>query len=181
MGLYTCIARPAAAEAVRRAFIEGMCEEATSDLLCWLLEGALGHGESTCMPVLASASSSCCALQARLLANAQDAILGGSVGEGLSGASLAGGALQLLPLALTRASLLFPRILHVDVDQPGGQYIFASLAGMGSGLPSAAAMQHLLPNGILTPASPLHPLTRHVYHAGRLVRPTRWVSALVRF
>ena len=44
MGLYTSIAKPVAAEAVRRAFIEGMCEEATSDLLSRSLEHALSHG-----------------------------------------------------------------------------------------------------------------------------------------
>lgn len=29
---------------MRRAYVEGMCEEATSDLLSWSLEKALSHG-----------------------------------------------------------------------------------------------------------------------------------------
>ena len=44
MGLYTCMAKPVAAEATRRAFIEGMCDGATSDLLLRSLEDALSHG-----------------------------------------------------------------------------------------------------------------------------------------
>lgn len=40
------MARPAAAKAVRRAYVEGMCEEATSDLLSWALEKALESGDA---------------------------------------------------------------------------------------------------------------------------------------
>ena len=109
-------------------------------------------------------------LQAWLLARAQDALIGGSVGEGLSGASLSGAALQLLPLALTRASILFPRIVHVD--EPGEEVIAVNFAGMGRRPMSAAAWQQLLPE-TLTIASALHPMTRRAYQAGRLVRLTR--------
>ena len=46
MDLYYRMARPVAAEAVRRAYVEGMCEEATSDLLSWSLEKAVNSGDA---------------------------------------------------------------------------------------------------------------------------------------
>ena len=37
---------PSAAEPVRIAFIGAVCEEATSDLLCWSMEKGLGQGDA---------------------------------------------------------------------------------------------------------------------------------------
>ena len=45
VALYAWAATPVAAEAERSAFVEAMCGEATSDLLCWSLEKGLGQGD----------------------------------------------------------------------------------------------------------------------------------------
>ena len=109
------------------------------------------------------------------MAKAQDALIGGFAGEGLNGALLAGAALQLLPLALTRASVMFPRMQRIQ--EAGRQHIVGDSAGMGLGPVAADAMQQLPPEN-LTTASALHPTTRHRYQAGRLVRLTCMVGAL---
>ena len=37
---------PVAGDADRRAYVEAVCEEATSDLLCWSMENGLGKGHA---------------------------------------------------------------------------------------------------------------------------------------
>lgn len=106
---------------------------------------------------------------------AQDTLLAGCSGKGLSGASLTGAALQLLPLTLTRASILYPRMTHVH--EPGAQYIAVDFAGMGLGPLTDSTLERMLPE-TLTTASALHPTTRHNYQAGRLVRLACRVSAV---
>lgn len=117
-----------------------------------------------------------CAAQARLLAMAQDLLIGDSPLQPLSGPLLAAGALQLLPLAVTRASTFHPRARHILQAGGRGHFLVADIAGLGLGSraspQSAAALARLMPRTI-TPASALHPTTRHVYQAARLVRLTR--------
>ena len=38
--------KPAATAALRIAYIEAMCQEASCDLLCWTMDNALAQGES---------------------------------------------------------------------------------------------------------------------------------------
>lgn len=53
--LHKRTAGPAAAEAARSAFVEAMCAEATSDLLCWSMRrrsAKVPHKHSRCMRAL---------------------------------------------------------------------------------------------------------------------------------
>ena len=47
LALYNGMARPVASEAVRILFIEAMCAEAASDLLCWSMANGSGQGGRT--------------------------------------------------------------------------------------------------------------------------------------
>ena len=110
---------------------------------------------------------------------AQDWLIeGDSALRALSGPLLAAAVLQLLPLAVTRASMFHPRVRHIQHAGGEGHFLVADFSGLGlgTGPQAVAAMQRLLPE-TLTSASALHPTTRHGYQATRLVRLMRRAAA----
>ena len=73
--LYQRMSNPVAVKAVRTAYIEAMCDEASSDLLCWAMEKALGPGGARAELFVYVRSSSKCFAADALRADGAAAVL----------------------------------------------------------------------------------------------------------